>query len=58
MAGIENRKYIRKMNELRRSNASGIHEDRRTKRKRSRSDSKKAAIRFSKDGRFRLLEVV
>lgn len=50
--GISNPKYAREMHELRSSNASGTHKDKRTKRVRTRSTSRKAAIRFSSDGRF------
>lgn len=35
---------VREIHELRRSNASGTHADRRTKRQRSRSAQKRAAI--------------
>lgn len=52
--GIENKDYIREMHGLRSSNASGTHKDKRTRRVRTRNSSKKAAIRFSADGRFRL----
>ena len=44
MAGIENPKYAREMAELRRSNAAGIHGDRRTKRNRDRSTQRRRAI--------------
>lgn len=45
MAGIENPKYAREIAELRRSNAAGIHPDRRTKRNRDRSSQRRNAIR-------------
>lgn len=41
----ENPAYAAAMRELRRSNASGIHEDRRTKRLRSRAAVKANAVR-------------
>jgi hypothetical protein len=37
------------MQEKRRSNAAGTHEDRRTKRDRSRADQKRNAIRDQED---------
>jgi hypothetical protein len=46
--GTENPQYARDMVELRRSNAAGTHADKRTRRARTRSDAKRAAIR---DGR-------
>ncbi len=49
MAGIENPKYAREMAELRRSNAAGIHGDRRTKRNRDRSSERRNAINDAKD---------
>lgn len=45
MPGIENPKYAREIAELRRSNAAGIHLDRRTRRNRSRSANRTRAIR-------------
>lgn len=42
--GIENPKYAREMAELRRSGAAGVHEDKRTRRARSRSDAERKAI--------------
>lgn len=54
--GIANKKYAREIHELRRSNASGVHKDKRTKRVRTRGSSKKAAIRYSADGRFRYVK--
>lgn len=45
MAGIKNPKYAREISELRRSNASGTHQDRRTKRNRSRSAQRNNAIK-------------
>jgi hypothetical protein len=42
--GIENPKYAREIAELRRSNAAGIHEDKRTRRARTRLDSNNKAI--------------
>lgn len=42
--GVSNPEYARAMAELRRSNASGTHQDKRTKRKRTRSDSKRKEI--------------
>lgn len=45
--GIENPKYAREIAELRRSNASGVHEDKRTKRARTRSASEQKAIKDS-----------
>lgn len=44
---IENTDYIHGMNEIRRSNASGFHEDKRTRRIRTRLASKQKAIRES-----------
>ena len=44
---IENIGYIRGINEIRRSNASGFHEDKRTRRIRTRLASKQKAIRES-----------
>lgn len=41
---VENKPYAKAMGELRRSNASGVHADRRTKRARSRADAKRKAI--------------
>lgn len=43
--GIENPKYAREIAELRRSNASGEHEDKRTRRARTRLDADNKAIR-------------
>lgn len=40
-----NPRYAREMGELRRSNASGTHVDRRTKRNRSRAAQRSRAIR-------------
>lgn len=47
--GIANPKYAREIAELRRSGASGIHEDKRTKRARTRSDAERKAIEDSKN---------
>jgi hypothetical protein len=47
--GIENPKYAREIAELRRSNAAGTHEDKRTKRTRTRSSSEAKAIKDSKN---------
>ena len=47
--GIENPKYAREIAELRRSNAAGTHEDKRTKRARTRSSSEAKAIKDSKN---------
>lgn len=44
-APTANPRYAREMHELRSSNASGIHADRRTKRARSRSAQRARAIR-------------
>lgn len=44
---VENKGYISAMREIRRSSAAGTHEDKRTKRSRSRSDSKRKAIGWS-----------
>lgn len=43
--GIENPKYAREIAELRRSGASGIHLDKRTKRNRTRQSQLRTAIR-------------
>lgn len=45
-----NPEYARAMAELRRSNASGTHEDKRTKRRRARSDNKRKAIEEQGEG--------
>lgn len=45
--GIKNPKYAREIAELRRSNAAGEHEDKRTKRARTRSNAERKAIRDS-----------
>jgi hypothetical protein len=42
--GIENPKYAREIAELRRSGAAGVHQDKRTKRSRTRLDSQRKAI--------------
>jgi hypothetical protein len=42
--GIENPKYAREIAELRRSGAAGVHEDKRTKRARTRLDAERKAI--------------
>ena len=42
--GIENPKYAREIAELRRSNASGIHLDKRWKRNRTRQSQLRNAI--------------
>jgi len=47
--GIANPAYALAMVELRRSNASGTHADKRTKRARTRADSRKKAIEDSRD---------
>jgi hypothetical protein len=47
--GIENPKYAREMAELRRSNAAGEHEDKRTKRTRTRDAAERKAILDSKE---------
>lgn len=47
--GIENPKYAREIAELRRSNAAGEHEDKRTKRIRTRDASERKAIEDSKN---------
>jgi hypothetical protein len=51
MAHTEHARPIRKegqrLQELRRSNAAGIHQDRRTKRVRARRDKRLAAIKES-----------
>jgi hypothetical protein len=44
---VENKGYISAMREIRRSGAAGIHEDKRTKRSRSRNDAKRKAIGWS-----------
>jgi len=46
--GNENKPYIEAMREIRRSNKAGTHEDRRTKRCRTRSAKLKKAIEESK----------
>lgn len=46
--GIENPKYAREIAELRRSNAAGTHEDKRTKRSRTRAAAESKAIIESK----------
>jgi len=45
----ENPKYAREMAELRRSNASGIHADKRTRRARTRKASKDKDIKESRE---------
>lgn len=40
----ENKAYIEGMRQIRRSNAAGTHEDKRTKRARTRSAAKRKAI--------------
>lgn len=47
--GIANPKYAREIVELRRSGAAGTHEDKRTKRARTRSAAERKAIRESED---------
>lgn len=47
--GIANPKYAREIAELRRSGASGIHLDKRTKRLRTRQSSEYRDIRESMD---------
>lgn len=47
--GIENPKYAREIAELRRSNAAGEHEDKRTKRARTRDAAERKAIEDSKN---------
>lgn len=42
---VANPRYAREMHELRSSNASGTHGDRRTKRNRDRSSQNRNAIR-------------
>ena len=42
--GIENPEYHKAMLELRRSNASGTHADKRERRARSRADKQRKAI--------------
>lgn len=43
--GTENPEYIQAMREKRRSNAAGLHQDKRFKRKRTRSTQRKTAIK-------------
>jgi hypothetical protein len=43
--GTENPEYIKAMRDIRKSNAAQPHEDRRTRRKRTRADKRKAAIK-------------
>lgn len=40
-----NPEYIKAMRDLRKSNAAGVHADKRTKRKRTRAAKRRAAIR-------------
>ena len=47
--GIENPDYARAMSELRRSNASGTHADKRDKRARTRDAAKKRDLRDQLD---------
>ena len=47
--GIENKQYIEAMRELRRSNASGTHADKREKRARTRKAKTDKAIREEMD---------
>lgn len=47
--GIENKQYIEAMRELRRSNASGTHADKREKRARTRKAKNEKAIREDMD---------
>lgn len=47
--GNENKPYIEAMREIRRSNASAPHEDKRTKRARTRKASKSKSIEESKE---------
>lgn len=47
--GTANPKYAEGMRMLRRSNAAGTHEDRRTRRNRSRAARKRTAIREDRD---------
>jgi hypothetical protein len=42
---IENKSYIKAMREIRRSNAAGLHADKRTRRARTRSASLTRAMR-------------
>lgn len=46
---VENHQYAVEMSELRRSNASGTHGDRRLKRERSKNASRTKAISRSRD---------
>lgn len=48
--GVPNPEYARAMAELRRSNASGTHADKRTKRQRTRSSAKRRAIEEDGEG--------
>lgn len=41
--------YAEGMRQIRRSNAAGTHEDKRTRRRRTRSSAQAAAIKDSKD---------
>lgn len=43
--GTENPEYIQAMREKRRSNAAGLHQDKRFKRRRTRSTQRKTAIK-------------
>ena len=43
--GIENKQYIEAMRELRKSNASGTHQDKREKRARTRKAKLEKALR-------------
>jgi hypothetical protein len=45
--GIANAEYIAGMREIRKSNAAGVHADKRTKRARTRADSFRRAVRES-----------
>jgi len=47
--GTENPEYIAAMRNIRRSNAAGTHEDRRTRRNRSRAERKRNAIKDAKE---------
>lgn len=47
--GVANPEYHKAMMELRRSNAAGTHLDRRTRRQRTRTAAKRAAIEKEKE---------
>lgn len=47
--GIENKQYIEAMRELRRSNASGTHADKREKRARTRKAKLDKALREERE---------